>query len=75
MLNYFLLKTLYSAWAAGALSLPYLNIVLQNAKKKIEEAEQNLETAPWKAVWDRLVPFQFCDISSPSPLSYLAQVA
>jgi len=69
------LETLYSAWAAGALSLPYLNIVLQNAKKKIEEAEKNLETAPWKAVWDRLVPFQFCDISSPSPLSYLAQVA
>jgi len=54
------LETLYSAWAAGALSLPYLNIVLQNAKKKIEEAENSLETAPWKALWDRLVPFRFC---------------
>jgi len=58
------LETLYSAWSAGALSLPYLNIVLQNAKKKIEEAEKDLETAPWKALWDRLVPFQYCALRS-----------
>lgn len=58
------LETLYSAWSAGALSLPYLNIVLQNAKKKIEEAEKNLEKAPWKALWDRLVPFQYCALRS-----------
>jgi len=53
------LETLYSAWSAGALSLPYLNIVLQTAKKKIEEAENSLDTPPWKAIWDRLVPFHF----------------
>jgi len=65
------LETLYSAWSAGALSLPYLNIVLQNAKKKIEEAEINLDTPPWKAFWDRLVPFQFC-APPPAPFYYLA---
>jgi len=64
------LETLYSAWSAGALSLPYLNIVLQSAKKKIEEAEKNLDTPQWKAFWDRLVPFQFCS-PSPAPFFYL----
>ena len=67
----FPIQTLYSAWSAGALSLPYLNIVLQSAKIKIEEAENTLHMPPWKAIWDRLVPFQFC-APIPAHFSYLA---
>jgi len=64
------LETLYSAWISGALSLPYLNVVLQNARKKIEDAEKELEPTPWKAFWDRLVPFRFCAVSPP-PISLI----
>merc|ERR1719357_27576 len=47
------LETLYSAWSAGALSLPYMSIVLQNAKSKIRDAEEKLSNSSWKAEWDR----------------------
>merc|ERR1719192_3020677 len=43
------LETLYSAWSAGALSLPYMSIVLQNAKSKIRDAEEKLSNSSWKA--------------------------
>ena len=52
-------KALYSAWAAGELSLTYFQTFLRNSFKKVMEAEQNLSRPPWKAVWDRLVPFEY----------------
>ena len=52
-----MLQALYSAWSAGALTLSYLKVFLQNARKKVEEAEKSLANFPWRAVWDRLVPF------------------
>ena len=50
-------QALYTAWTNGALTLQYLQIFLQSSRKKIDEAEQTLASPPWRAVWDRLVPF------------------
>ena len=54
---YFPSQALYTAWTNGALTLQYLQIFLQSSRKKIDEAEQTLASPPWRAVWDRLVPF------------------
>jgi len=47
------LETLYSAWAAGALSLPYYNVMLGLARRRLGEAEAGLARPPWVAHWHR----------------------
>ena len=57
-------QALYSAWSSGALTLSYLQLFLESAKKKVSEAESELAPPPWAAVWDRLVPFTFTSSTS-----------
>ena len=52
------LKTLYSAWTAGALNPKYLKIFLENAHKRIKLVESmELVGGPWTYRWDRYSPF------------------